>query len=219
MQQVLTSWGTRYKRLPGFETDDKAAQPLAVRQGKEATEEFFATLVKNFQGSVLDMTPLTAAWNHTGWLWGYSNAFYSCGTSPNSGAIFRMVAMGQVDVTCVNTATLMAAWKQLGEIIPDMDTLCKKMKNMCAERMKLLQNNGADFKRARVGKEQLYYLPAGWLVLESTETESALVYGVRKSYFFKTTATVEQYKVAKNLLSNAGQPVSKMDAVLGLLEA
>ena len=106
----------------------------------------------------------------------------------------------------------------MGEPANDMETLCKKVSAMSLDRLGLLKTAGVRFKSTRITKETLYYVPAGWLVIEQALADSPLIYGIRKSYFIKTPATIEAYKTANNWLAQGGQCVSKMDSVLALLQ-
>ena len=46
VQQVLTGFGGRYKKLEGYKEEGKVSSTLMVKQGKEDTEAFFSKLVK-----------------------------------------------------------------------------------------------------------------------------------------------------------------------------
>ena len=59
MQQVLTSFGGKYKKLAGFKEDGKVQNTLQVKQGKEEAEAFFAKLTKQVsaqQAMPMDVT-------------------------------------------------------------------------------------------------------------------------------------------------------------------
>ncbi len=57
---------------------------------------------------------------------------------------------------------------------------------------------------ARVGKDELLYVPAGYFVLEST-TKGPLCYGVRKSFFLKKDK--QAHAKSKELIAGGGRDV------------
>ena len=62
----------------------------------------------------------------------------------------------------------------------------------------------------------MLYIPAGWICLEKCGQES-MIYGVRKSYFFRSAAAVANYTAAKQLLDGDGKGTEKMGQILPLL--
>ena len=218
MQQVLTSWGTRYKKLANFDKDEKVSQTLVVKQGKEAVEEFFGRLTKHLR-NILDFKSITESWNSTSWIWGYSDTFYSAACSPNSGAIFRLVVLGEMHVLAAPMHKLIAAFTAMGEAPANMDALSKKVQGLSEDRRKILAEKGCSFHYQLMKKETLYYIPVGWLVLEQVSASSCpLLYGIRKSYFLKSEKGISNYKASKVMLAASGLNVHKMDQVIELWE-
>ena len=70
--------------------------------------------------------------------------------------------------------------------------------------------------RQMVEKEEMIYIPAGWLLCERV-VNGTLLYGARKSVFFRSDGTSQKYALARECLSKAGNDVSKMDMVEKLL--
>ena len=179
MQQVLASWGTRYKRIPTFLSENKVSATLAVKQGKEVAETFFEALCKNIQEKAVDMTTLSASWNSTSWLWGYSGVYDHVGTAPNCGALFRMVALGEVHTYVVDVKTLVAAFEALGEEVNGILGLASHVKNMKEARLAALKEKGAKIYYVHLKKDMLAFVPTGWFVMERAVGTCALIYGVR----------------------------------------
>ena len=60
-------------------------------------------------------------------------------------------------------------------------------------------------------------MPAAYLVIERC-VESAVVYGARKSLFFATQQSKENYNMAKDLIAGTNANASKMAEVAALLD-
>ena len=144
----------------------------------------------------------------------------SAGVAPNSGSIFRMVVLGELHVWATPMVKLVKTFTDMGEPPESMDDLKKKVEALTNERLKILSGRGCVFQYAYMSKETVLYIPTGWFVLErASESSCPLLYGVRKSYFMKTAAGLENYKQCKAMLAACGLSVHKMDKVVDLFEA
>ena len=218
MQTVLTGFGGRYKKQQSYAEEKKTTSTLSVKQGKEETEQFFTSLMKNIDSLMVNLTTVSASWNSTSWLWGYSPEYTGIGFSPNSAGVFRCIVLGEVETWAIDVRSFVAASKQLNQEITDAEALSTAVKNLTAEQVKVLEGKGAKIYFHLLKKEELIYVPVGWAVAEKAR-QCTVLYGVRKSVFFASTGVADSYKTAKDLLAASGASVSKMDAVLELLTA
>lgn len=81
---------------------------------------------------------------------------------------------------------------------------------------KQLVGHGMKAVHGVFGKDDVCYIPTGWLIAERVRS-GPLVYGVRKSFFIHSTVTKSNYSLAVELLAASGSNVSKMNTIESLI--
>jgi len=219
MQQVLTSFGGRYKKLTGYKEEGKVSNTLVVKQGKEETEAFFAKLCKPLATQPMSLAKISAAWNTTSWLWGYKPVeFATAACTPSGAAMFKVAVLGDVDTFIVPCVLLSAAMKTCGIECRGIDQMCKTMKEMDLVTFKKLSEAGLKIFYRCISKETCFFVPSGCIVMEAAG-DSSLIYGIRKSLFFNTDASRASLSLHLDLVKQAGHDAGKTAQVLELFSA
>ena len=75
-----------------------------------------------------------------------------------------------------------------------------------------MKEKGLKMHYCSMKKDELLYLPTGWLVFERVK-EGALTYGIRKSFFLKTESARANYVMSKQLLAKQGADIANMELI------
>jgi hypothetical protein len=162
----------------------------------------------------MNVATVSVHFNTTSWLFGYGQSWNWSGLSPNSAAVFRLLAMGTVDTWAINPCTFIEACKKMNHSIIDLETFKNMVTGLTADVAKQLIENGAQMYYHKLAAEELCYIPCGWFVVERAVADCAVMYGMRKSVFFDTPSAKLSYQSAKFLLDGSGQSTGKMDELL-----
>ena len=217
MQQVLTSWGGRYKKLGGFKDSGHVANTLCVKQGKEETESFFATLLGKMKDPI-DLSIVSPTWNTTSWLWGYKpKEYYNVGFTPQGTGLFKIYVMGCVHVWLLDLLSLTKACADIneGDQVKDHDSLMKYIAELSVDKLQELKSKGAKVVYHKTSAEDMMYIPAGQILVEKS-SEDSLIYGMRKSFLFNDPSGQQSFSKVVDLKKASGQSAAKMKQVLGL---
>ena len=214
VSQVVINYGARYKKAPGFGTR-KTTQPLATKAGKEQTEKLSVDIVDLVKKHIVDISEQAANWMTTSWIFGHASSHFGCGLTPNSAACFKMLMYGSAELYLAPIAGLIDGLNKMGIKFKTMVDLETQLFALTAEQIEKLKET-VSFHIAALKKEQMLYIPAGWICLEKCGQES-MIYGVRKSYFFRSAAAVANYTAAMQLLDGDGKGTEKMGQILPLL--
>jgi hypothetical protein len=214
VSQVVINYGARYKKAPGFDTG-KTTQPLATKAGKEQTEKLFGDIVDLVKKHIVDISEHAANWMTTSWIFGLASSHFGGGLTPNSAACFKMLMYGSAELYLAPIAELLRGLNLMGIKFKNMVELETQLFALTDVQIKKLKET-VSFHIAALKKEQLLYIPTGWICLEKCGQET-MIYGVRKSYFFRSAAAVANYTAAKQLLDGDGKGTEKMALILPLL--
>ena len=218
MQQVLTGFGGRYKKLAGFKEEGKVTNTLAVKQGKEDTEAFFSKMFKQLK-QPLSLTQVSSVWNTTSWIWGYQATTYmNVGQTPNGASMFKIQVLGEVDTWVINIASLKKALDELGTAYTGMDSLLKIITDMDAGAFSKLKETGLKVYYHKSTADTFSWAPAGSIVAEKAG-DSPLIYGLRKSVFFDSADSKASFGCFVEMMRKGGSDVSKFETVLQLFTA
>eukprot|EP00969_Alexandrium_andersonii_P061557 2713424-Alexandrium_andersonii.AAC.1 len=164
----------------------------------------------------MDLSSVSEHWNKTSWVHGFSPEYVSIGVAPNSAAMFRLMVLGEMEVRAMPLTDLLEAFRKLGDKVGNMDDLIAKFSQMPVAKMTaLVQSGGLKLWTRRVMKEELVFVPAGWLVCERSVGGQS-IYALRKSYFFKSVTAASNYSAAMELLEAGGRGIDKMRQVSGM---
>ena len=168
------------------------------------------------------LSTISTHWNHTSWLTGYSPVYMSPGTCPNSGAMFRLMVLGEIEVHAFPATAVLEAFKKIGDGAKHFDDLKKKLISLEeAKYQSLITTGGLTVWHHKQEKDQLIYIPVGWVVIERVVSGPKVpsVYAVRKSYFFDTPASQASYNAVVKSMQDAGREVKKMSEVSALFKS
>ena len=220
MQQTMTTFGAKYKKQKTFEKERKYSTILTTKQGKEITAELFQKKFKAFQERVVDISSVSSSWMDTFWMYGLDPAWSNVGLQPNSAASIRIKWLGSLEVFCAPVEGLKKAFNENGTVIHNFTQLKEAFGGLTDLTYTAMRATCHDFyvHRCVLPKEQLLYIPAGWMVAERV-TGGPLQYGVRKSMFFCSKSATSNYGTCKDLLEADKHNVQKMEDVFDILGA
>ena len=72
--------------------------------------------------------------------------------------------------------------------------------------------------KVKMQKESAYYIPCGWVVAERAVPNHPLIFGMRKSLFFRGSQCKDLYVACRELMKEGGSDVQKMVQIAELLE-
>ena len=214
MVRVMSLYGSRYVKADCMKTEMKHTQPLQPSMGKELTEEMFQKLLANVKGQIADLSPISATWNSTAWLWGCAEKYNDCMFAPNSSGMFKVVISGSVHIYAMKTSALLETLFKQNAGCDRVGHLTNFMLSLKSRDIDVLSKHVPSFQ-ANVAKGETVWLPCGWLLFENVGVAGA--YGVRKSIFFKGGAAEHEYREVMKLLQGDGQDVSKMGDIAKLI--
>ena len=215
--QVMMNYGSRYLKQDSTNNESKHTQTVVAKQGKEQTERFFASLLAGANSKVICLSAASMTWNSTSWLWGYAKDYHACSLTPNSSGLFRLVVFGCLEVYTVEFSTLLPAMKKLSRPAEKLNDVIEAVQGLSEQDLKKLQGEGVKIFYHKLEKEQMVWIPCGWVLIEPVKS-SNLIYGVRKSVLLRTAKVIESYKAAKDWLTASGSNVAKMGDVLDCLQ-
>ena len=155
--QVMTNYGSRYKKANGFDEEQKTSQVLMAKQGKEEAERFYSEVIKAKKDFIIDISACSRTWMTTSWLFGHAPSQCGAGLSANSAALLRVLMFGSMEVYTAPVADLVAALKSIGKPTPKVSDLEATILTLCPkdfdELIKLV-----NFFYATLTKEQILYV-------------------------------------------------------------
>ena len=139
--------------------------------------------------------------------------------TPNSAAAFKVIVLGEVDTWLVNMPSLLQAAAAANMERKRLTVIVELMEQLSSERFHLLVRHGLKVVHKKMMKDTLYYVPGGWLGLEKASWSSSVVYGVRKSYLWATTAAKQAYARAMELSEPSPTIVANIQFCLEFVSA
>ena len=98
-----------------------------------------------------------------------------------------------------------------------LNDVIEAVQGLSEQDLKKLQGEGVKIFYHKLEKEQMVWIPCGWVLIERVKS-SNLTYGVRKSVFLRIAKVIESYKAAKDWLIASGSNVAKIGDVLDCLQ-
>jgi hypothetical protein len=213
MQQVMAAFGGKYKKTKGFDVDRKTNTPLAAKTGGEQTEAMFKEILRAMSGKLMDISVVSTSWGTTSWTIGLDPTYRNISMCPNSSALLRVMSLGDVEVYAVGLLALKKGIASINRTFSNMEELTKLLSELSSTVWsEMVDKHKMPIYHAIFAKEELMYLPAGWVLMERCRS-GPLVYGVRKSIFLQSPAAKDNYCFAKEMLAAAGTNTRKMDMV------
>ena len=150
------------------------------------------------------------------WLYGYMphpDMAY-CGFAPNNAALVKIMAVGQVKLLLCELTSLVETSKT--KVGPPCENLSyiEGMRNWDAARIEEMVNSGVAMFQGIHDKNQLLFVPQGWIIVEVSMVGSRLIYGYRKAFMQATRKATDEYRAALQLFKTSGRNTTRMDAVI-----
>ena len=156
---------------------------------------------------------MSPSWNTISWLWGHAKGFEQANFTPNVAGAFKLQIFGAMDIWMVHAPSAFEKAKAAGFKVETNAELITFMETLTDETKKKLVSAGLEIYMCQLEKAEMIWIPQSWLVLERCNT-SALIYGVRKSFFMRTDKMSEDYEIIKSAFEKGGNKVDKMEQVL-----
>ncbi len=217
VQTVLSNYAAEYKKQDSCKASGRAQYPMAVKEGKEQTDEMFSAAMSPGKDKTVDMktVPTGNTATNTAWMYGCMSKMASASLTPFGLAMGRVMLHGKIRVLLFDVLTLKEAFKQDCRKNETMDDLTKNLLDEGSDGLLKLIGHGAKVYYGLQNPDDLLYVPAGFI--HADFPEGTLIYGARKSFAFASTQTVARYDVCTSMHSAAGKPVDKMRAVAAKL--
>ncbi|CAE7038483.1 Tnr [Symbiodinium sp. CCMP2456] len=216
--QVMTNFGSRYKKVPLAEEQGKVNQPFQAKAGKEATEVMFAELVKPINKSIIDLSEVAQSWNNTSWMFGLLPKRVFLGCMPNQAACLRIMVYGELETYMFGISSFLAALKTMGLAVPSTAAeLEKALEELTTEQWDSMSKHVKPMYHV-LKKDQVLYVPTGFVVAERSAA-TTMNYGARKSFFFSEASAVVDYTMCCEMNQKEGKNTEKSQEVLSRLKA
>lgn len=216
IQVTLGNFGGQYKKQKSAKSEGRGQVPMNSKEGKLETDTFMARLEAHMTGRRADLGEAGNVLSHT-WIFGYEPRNTQASMTPYGLGLFRALAEGEVHTLLVGSASCMTAWGALrGADRSAKVTYEELMKELLLFDEAALQqfvSKGAVVMYVYLAAWQTLYIPSGWFVMDRA-SDSALIYGCRKSTAFAHADSHKSYQALIKLYKQSGKPVQKMEAVL-----
>ena len=203
VQQVMSQYGGDYKKKA---KENKHSAPLGAKQGKEPTEAMFGKIASPMQG-LMDLTPISQSWMSTSWMFGMTPEYHCVTLCPSSCSMLRVLWMGTMSITAFQQSTVktVAVANVAGQSVDTIDNL---LGYLSADHTPEIWKSMKGIK-VTLNPQELLYIPTGWVLAERSHC-GPLIFGARKSSFYKTEVARDNYKLAKDLIT-IGKPGAMWD--------
>lgn len=214
VQKALAAWAVQYKRALAQAKLDLVTFPFRDGDGKEQVDGMFEKLLPQ-DGLVSDISSVSGGevFMNSTWLFGASSDLKSLSFLPNHAAMIKVLVCGKVTHLLFKWDTVVSALGKQG--VEGQEEIRKHLLNSTWDELKTLTDEGASMQSHNLQKNQVLYIPMGWAQME-VASDSALLYGVRKSFFMQSGADV--YKQAIAMAKAAGgKDVKRMEEIHAVL--
>jgi hypothetical protein len=218
LQQSLTNFAGQYKTSQGAKTTGRCQHPIVAKHGLEASLAFFSSFMT---GDILDISSIGGgtSFMESLWVYGIVPGSDKLLMPPNCGAMFKYQVSGTVDILFIDMVSLASviASKSLqsyGRLDEYLETIEKWDKDTMAK----LLTDGVKMLQHKLCKNEMLYIPMGWIIVEKAAPDEVLNYGVRKSFMTKHPASKTAYGLCRTLFAAAGRNIDRMNEIHTLME-
>lgn len=206
----LSEFAGHYRQSGSFKTEGKAMSPVLRGQGKQETENLFATLFSSQM--VLDISKVAegGAFMNNIWYWGYDAKLSLAHFPPNAAAMVRVVAAGELRIICFN-ATVVARVMRTRNMPCKLDAMVQFMLDLKEDDEIVSEGFTAVCKA-----DDVIYVPTGFILCEKSMS-GGLLYGCRKSYLIKSETCMASYKVCSEVLEASGRNPDQNEEGAGVI--
>ena len=221
VQQQLTKFGSVYKKdLP----TGKLSTSLG-RTGKRIEDEAHRTSAEEMLKPILpDPVDIGGVEGGTSFMQGHWHYGFLphpdmsyAGYAPNSAALVRIMSSGKVRVLLIKTSSLVEASQTCGPMLENLDYV-DSMRTFDGAKLAALASAGAQMMHGEQNNGELLFLPQGWIVIESSSSNS-LTFCYRRSFMQPGKAAIKEYKTAIALFKASARDTARMTAILEAMQA
>ena len=217
VQQALSNFAGQYKNSAGAKASGRTQYPIVAKHGLEESSVFF----QDFQmGELLDISSVQGGrvFMDTLWFYGIVPGTEKLLMPPNCGAMFKYQVAGKVNsllIDMCSLATAIAA-KSL-TTYAKLDEYLESIEKWDDTTLTMLLDEGVIMQQHELLKNQMLFIPMGWLVLEKAAGDDVLNYGIRKSFMIKTPVSKKGYSRCMSLFEAAGRNTDRMEGICKLM--
>ena len=218
LQQSLTNFAGQYKTSQGAKTTGRCQHPILAKHGLEASLAFFSGFMS---GDILDISSIAGGTNfmESLWVYGILPGSDKLLMPPNCGAMFKYQVSGTVDVLFIDMVSLASviavkSLKSYGKLDEYLEAIEKWDKDTMAK----LLTDGVKMLQHKLCKNEMLYIPMGWIIVEKAAPDEVLNYGVRKSFMTKHPTSKAAYGLCRTLFAAAGRNVDRMNEIYMLMQ-
>jgi hypothetical protein len=204
-QGVMAKWPGTYKKEASYIERKQYSGLLYPKGGGSDAEDMFNSILTPLNGSILDMKDISKNWGSTCWTFAYGVGFHSEGVAPTCAGMLRYLQMGEMQVHAFDPLSVTSSF--------DASSLEGLKNSLLPATVDSLQASGVQIHSSRFGKNEMLYIPAAWVILE-TCTKGPLCFGVRKSVFVDNARGKCSYGKILAMMQKDKRDVSKMEIIL-----
>ena len=218
LQNTLASWGAQYKRTLAQTKTPCVTYPLEEKQGKECFLEAMALWVDK---GLVDLSSSSVAgggsFHKSVWMYGCSNDMKTLAHLPNWACMLKVLASGEVRHVLFELDSTLKALYDMKKItdLDNINAALEALKALDTDSVKDLLAKKAVVRQINLLKNEVLYIPLGWLCLEVVK-QSVHVYGIRKSFFLSFQAAA--YEQAIKMTKAQGRDVQRMEQIHKLMQ-
>ena len=215
--KALTSFASQYKQTKECKECGRAPYPLQPKYGKEEAAEFMSDYIER----PLDLATVEGgtAFCEGVWFFGYQPGNEKIAVPHNCAATCKILACGRIHVTLVNVVSLHKyITDNRLENYATIKQLVDTAEGWTENTVDALRAAGVEMLQAQMEPNNVIVIPMGWLIMEKADPSSQLVYGVRKSWMTNTDKSRAAYKIFRDLFAAEGRNITRMDAILKLMD-
>ena len=133
--------------------------------------------------------------------------------------MFKYQVSGTVDTLFIDMISLASviASKSLGSY-GKLDEHLEAIEQWDMDTMAQLLKDGVKMFQHKLCKNELIYIPMGWVIVEKAAPDEVLNYGVRKSFMTKHLTSKTAYGLCRTLFAAAGRNIDRMNEIHTLIE-
>ena len=202
-QKALAAWGAQFTKVCSAQGLPIVTHPME-KQAKENFHKFVMGQVP--EGDQLDLKPVAGgeAFQSAAWLFGCSSNMKHLAALPNHACLFKVIACGQIRTLLVEVDSLragIAEIQQKPELLGLSEAL-NYLRDADEAALGSLCDHKVVMRQVAQSKNDLLFVPAGWLMMEVAASSGDLIFGLRKSVFMRRFS--KEYETAIALQGSTG---------------
>ena len=151
---------------------------------------------------------------------GFTREMAFAGFTPNNSSMLRVMALGEVKVLLIETASLcwVSAEQDCAPVFSDFDYIEKVLLTLSSDQLKFMAGKGVLIHHGSQNAGDILYVPQGWIMVEQAVHGHNFIHGVRNSMMLKSPAAVSNYECGLELFRTSNRIVTRM-AILAAMKS